>query len=207
MRSLFLRGSSGRWYWGNLRNLWIKLSRGTSSNYNLTLKYSKNNAKPPCSYFHQLIHIDIFLWRAKTGYGVNSLTLKNWWGCPVWTYGRPPVQPQLNGLRIERGREGWARKKTSPFRLMQIGAKLNWSWPNRNPSGLLLMRQWDIAGKDNSLMKVFIATDIFVRNQRYRDDKNIMENDRFLDLVKHRFSQIIKAPPKNLWVNTPIYIL
>ena len=35
-------------------------------------------------------------------------------------------------------------------------------------------------------MKVFIDTDIFVRNLRYRDDKNIIENDRFLDLVKEK---------------------
>lgn len=34
-----------------------------------------------------------------------------------------------------------ALQKKSPFRLIQIGAKLNWSWPNRNPSGFLLMRQ------------------------------------------------------------------
>jgi predicted nucleic acid-binding protein len=36
------------------------------------------------------------------------------------------------------------------------------------------------------MMKVFIDTDIFVRNLRYRDDKNIIENDRFLDLVKEK---------------------
>jgi hypothetical protein len=35
-------------------------------------------------------------------------------------------------------------------------------------------------------MKVFIDTDIFVRNLRYRDDKNIIENDRFLELVKEK---------------------
>lgn len=35
-------------------------------------------------------------------------------------------------------------------------------------------------------MKVFIDTDIFVRNLRYRDDKNIIENNRFLDLVKEK---------------------
>jgi hypothetical protein len=35
-------------------------------------------------------------------------------------------------------------------------------------------------------MKVFIDTDIFVRNLRYRDDKNIIENDRFLDLVQEK---------------------
>ena len=35
-------------------------------------------------------------------------------------------------------------------------------------------------------MKVFIDTDIFVRNLRYRDDKNIIDNDRFLDLVKEK---------------------
>jgi len=28
-------------------------------------------------------------------------------------------------------------------------------------------------------MKVFIDTDIFVRNLRYRDDKNIIDNYRF----------------------------
>lgn len=33
---------------------------------------------------------------------------------------------------------------------------------------------------------MFIDTDIFVRNLRYRDDKNIIENDRFLDLVKEK---------------------
>jgi hypothetical protein len=33
---------------------------------------------------------------------------------------------------------------------------------------------------------VFIDTDIFVRNLRYRDDKNIIENDRFLELVKEK---------------------
>jgi hypothetical protein len=35
-------------------------------------------------------------------------------------------------------------------------------------------------------MKVFIDTDIFVRNLRYKDDKNIIENDRFLDLVQKK---------------------
>ena len=33
-------------------------------------------------------------------------------------------------------------------------------------------------------MKLFIDTDIFVRDLRYRDDKNIKENDRFINLVK-----------------------
>lgn len=33
-------------------------------------------------------------------------------------------------------------------------------------------------------MKLFIDTDIFVRDLRYRNDKNIKENDLFLDLVK-----------------------
>lgn len=36
------------------------------------------------------------------------------------------------------------------------------------------------------MMKVFIDTDVFVRNLRYRDDKNTIENDRFLDLVKDK---------------------
>ncbi|MCD4718077.1 MAG: hypothetical protein K8R45_15220 [Desulfobacterales bacterium] len=35
-------------------------------------------------------------------------------------------------------------------------------------------------------MKVFIDTDIFVRNLRYRDDKNTIENDLFLELVKEK---------------------
>ena len=35
-------------------------------------------------------------------------------------------------------------------------------------------------------MKVFIDTDIFVRNLRYRDDKNTTDNDHFLDLVKEK---------------------
>ena len=35
-------------------------------------------------------------------------------------------------------------------------------------------------------MKVFIDTDIFVRNLRYRDDKNIIDNDCFLDPVKEK---------------------
>jgi len=33
-------------------------------------------------------------------------------------------------------------------------------------------------------MKLFIDTDIFVRDLRYRDDKNIKENDLFLNSVK-----------------------
>jgi len=33
-------------------------------------------------------------------------------------------------------------------------------------------------------MKLFIDTDIFVRDLRYRNDKNIKENDLFLNLVK-----------------------
>jgi len=33
-------------------------------------------------------------------------------------------------------------------------------------------------------MKLFIDTDVFVRDLRYRDDKNIKENDRFINLVK-----------------------
>ena len=33
-------------------------------------------------------------------------------------------------------------------------------------------------------MKLFIDTDIFVRDLRYRDDKNIKDNDHFLNLVK-----------------------
>jgi hypothetical protein len=33
-------------------------------------------------------------------------------------------------------------------------------------------------------MKLFIDTDIFVRNLRYRNDKNIKDNDLFLSLVK-----------------------
>jgi len=36
------------------------------------------------------------------------------------------------------------------------------------------------------IMKLFIDTDIFVRDLRYRDDKNIKENDFFINLVKMR---------------------
>ena len=35
-------------------------------------------------------------------------------------------------------------------------------------------------------MKLFIDTDVFVRNLRYRNDKHTIENDRFLDLVQKK---------------------